>query len=349
MAIAISPNLSMRKSVRYSLFAFAALIFVSAIVLALRKSIPPKAARLLPEADAIVYVNLKPLRLATNFDKTPVNRAPEYQQFIDATGIVPERDLDDAAFALHRMSNPNGPNGPVGYSEIFEGRFDSDRLARYLESIAISRENYADHTIYTITIHDGEITRPLRITQLSSNSLAASNMPTAEQIHSILDHSRSVSLFSGPTMLSALYRDVPMFASAWGVGRLGLPFSEAGSISVLGLQLPLSADNLFVASLRYAAAVQLRIEDIASSEAEAAQTAQKLSTLLGLFQSLQQMQTHNQEDTVLAQMVGSIKVEPHKERAVLTATIPLDLLQTFTRSATASQQDTTPATQPDLK
>ena len=55
---------------------------------------------------------------------------------MDATGIDPERDLDAVAFALHRMDNPNGPNGPVAYSEVFEGRFDGARLARYLSSIA---------------------------------------------------------------------------------------------------------------------------------------------------------------------------------------------------------------------
>ena len=120
----------MRKSTRYSLLLMLALIAALIIVLVLRKAAPPEAARLLPESDAIVYFNLKPIRVATRFDRTPVVRSPDYQHFIDATGIVPERDLDDAAFALHRMDNPNGPNGPVGYSEVFEGRFDGERLAQ---------------------------------------------------------------------------------------------------------------------------------------------------------------------------------------------------------------------------
>jgi len=100
----------------------------------LRKAAPPEAARLLPESDAIIYANLKPIRLATHFDRKPVKRDPEYQKFIDATGIIPERDLDSVAFALHRRDDPNGPNGPVGYSEVFEGRFDGEKLARYLDS-----------------------------------------------------------------------------------------------------------------------------------------------------------------------------------------------------------------------
>src|SRR5665213_1489548 len=114
----------MRKSTRYSLLIVLALVAALGVAIFLRKAAPPEAARLLPESDAIVYFNLKPLRLATHFDRTSVNRSADYQHFIDATGIVPERDLDDAAFALHRMDDPNGPNGPVGYSEVFEGRFD---------------------------------------------------------------------------------------------------------------------------------------------------------------------------------------------------------------------------------
>src|SRR5271168_5579286 len=114
----------MRRRTRYSLLLMAALIVALMVTLILRQKAPPEAARLLPESDAIVYVNVKPLRAVTHFDRTQITRSPDYQRFVDATGIVPERDLDAAAFALHRMDNPNGPNGSVGYSEVFEGRFD---------------------------------------------------------------------------------------------------------------------------------------------------------------------------------------------------------------------------------
>ncbi|MEO6983444.1 MAG: hypothetical protein ABI072_10055, partial [Edaphobacter sp.] len=64
-----------RKRTRYSLLLMLALIVALAITIALRKAAPPEAARLLPESDAIVYFNLKPLRLATHFDRTQVNRS----------------------------------------------------------------------------------------------------------------------------------------------------------------------------------------------------------------------------------------------------------------------------------
>jgi hypothetical protein len=337
----------MRKSTRYSLLLVAALIVALVVAIFLRKAAPPEAARLLPESDAIVYVNLKPLRLATHFDRNSVNRAPEYQQFVDATGIIPERDLDAAAFALHRMDNANGPNGPVGYSEVFEGRFDGERLAHYLESIATARETYAGHTIYTIAIHDGESTRPLRIAQLGYDSIAASNMPTAEQIHSILDRHRSAaSPFSGSSLLSARYRDVPLLSSAWGIGHIGLPFSDRGFISLFGLQLPLAEDTTFVASLRYTGSLRLRIEEISATEADAAQAAQKLSMLLGLFQSLQQVQPRNPQDAAFLRMMSSIKMDQRKDRAILTAIVPLELLQSLTNATASATSQPDPTTKP---
>src|ERR1700732_1916080 len=273
----------MRRRTRYSLLLMLALMLALVVVLVLRKAAPPEAARLLPESDAIVYANLKPLRLATHFDRTQVTRSPDYQQFIDVTGIVPERDLDSVAFALHRMDDPNGPNGPVGYSEVFEGRFDGDRLARYLATIATAKENYAGHDIFTIPGGDGKATRPFRIAQLEYDAIAASNMPTPEQIHSILDrHRAAASPFAGSSLLSSRYRDVPLLSSAWAIGHIGLPFSERGYISIFGLQLQLPEDTTFVASLRYVGTLHLRIEEVAPSDADAAHSTESFTTLLGL-------------------------------------------------------------------
>ena len=309
-----------------------ALMAALAIALLLRKAAPPEAARLLPESDAIVYLNLKPLRAATHFDRSPISRSPDYQHFIDSTGIVPERDLDAAAFALHRMDDPNGPNGPVGYSEVFEGRFDGQRLASYLAAIATARENYAGHEIFTIPVGDTHPLRPLRIVQLGYDSIAASNMPSAEQIHSILDRNRAAaSPFSGSSLLSARYRDVPAFSSAWAIGHIGLPFSDRGYISIFGLQLPVPEDTTFVASLRYLGALHLRIEQIAPNEADAAKAAETLATLLTLVKSVQNMQSQLQPnepaEAAFHNLANSARVERHKDHAVLTATVPLELVK----------------------
>jgi len=305
-----------------------ALIVALAAAVWLRKHAPPEAARLLPESDAIVYLNLRPLRVATHFERTPVIRSADYQHFIDATGIVPERDLDAAAFALHRMDNPKGPNGPVAFSEVFEGRFDGARLARYLAAIASSQEDYVGHTIYTIPVEG----RSLRIAQLGYDTIAASNMPTTEQIHAMLDRYRaSASPFAGSSLLAARYRDVPLLSNAWGIGHVGLPFSERGRITVFGLELPLPEDTTFVASLGYGlTALHLRIEQIAPTEADAARSTDALNAMLLLFQTIQPRIGSHPDDAdnqAMSEFASSIHIEQHKERAVLTANLPIALLK----------------------
>ena len=318
-----------------------ALIIALAVALVLRTKAPPEVARLLPESDAIIYANLKPLRLATHFERTLVTHSSEYQHFIDATGIVAERDLDEMAFALHRMDDPNGPNGLVAYSEVFEGRFDGNRLARYLASIATAREIYAGHDIYTIPVGEAGAGRGrlLRVAQLGYDTVAASNMPTAEQIHSILDRYRaSASPFAGSSLLSARYGDVPLLSSAWGIGHIGLPFSERGHISVLGLELPIPEDTTFVASLQYRGVVRLRIDEIEPNEADAEKSVESLNMLLGIFKSIEHVKPGAAQDQAIADVVNSLKIQQRGERTVLTADIPLNLLR---QMATPISQDST--------
>ena len=337
----------MRKRTRYSLLIVLALVAALIAAIWLRKLAPPEAARLLPESDAIVYVNLRPIRLATHFDRTPVSHDADYQHFIDATGIDPERDLDAVAFALHRMDNPNGPNGPVAYSEVFEGRFDGARLASYLSSIASAREDYAGHTIYTIPVEG----RQFRIAQLGYDTIAASNMPTEEQIHAMLDRYRAAaSPFSGSSLLEARYRDVPLLSTAWGIGHIGLPFSDSGRIRVFGIDLPLPEDTTFVASLRPGVnSIRLRVEQIAPTEADAANSTAALGSIVGIVQTIQPLvaaQTDKADADALRSFTTSIKVEQHKDRAVLTASVPLQLFKSLAAGAAPSSVGSSPASMP---
>ena len=318
----------MRKRTQFSLLVFFVLFCALAAMVYLRQKAPPEAARRLPESDAIVFLNLKPLRAATHFDRNPVTPSPSYQQFIDATGIVFERDLDQAAFALHRMPNPDGPNGRVAFSEVFEGRFDSARLTRYFGSLATSQENYAGRTIYSIPSEE----RTFRVALLGYDMIAASNMPTTEQIHSILDRTRAAaSPFAGSSLLSARFGDIPLLSKdAWAIGHIGLPFAQNGKITVLGLELPMTPETTFVASLHYTNALHLRVDQIARSEAEAAQNTQSLSTLINVFRSVQRAQQpvpRTPEDQALREFIDSITVEQRKDRAMLNATLPADTLK----------------------
>jgi hypothetical protein len=337
----------MRKRTYIPLLIVVAVLSAFGMMAYLRAKAPPEAARLLPESDAILFLNLKTIRSATHFDQTPVHRSADFQQFIEATGIVPERDLDSAAFALHRMSDTRGPNGPVGYSEVFTGSFDGTRLNKYLSNLATSQESYAGRAIYTIPVE----TRQLRVAQIGYDTIAASNMPTPEQIHSILDRARASALSTpGSSLLAARFHEVPILSEAWGIGHIALPFSQNGYISALGLQLPLPADTDLVASLRYTraehlltgGAVHLRVEEIAPDPAAATHTVDTLSGLLDVLRGItNDHPARTDSDRALHSLLDSIKLTQHNDRALLNATLSVEDLKSLS-SAHNSSTDTVP-------
>src|SRR5512142_756472 len=95
----------------------AVLVVLAAVVGAifLRKHAAPEPARLLPDGDAILYVNLKPVRVFTSFGKEPhKDHDAEYQDFVNQTGFEFERDLDEAAVSVHGgLAGAMGPDDQV--------------------------------------------------------------------------------------------------------------------------------------------------------------------------------------------------------------------------------------------
>lgn len=339
----------MRRRTRITLSIVVVVLLLLAGAVILRVEAPPEVARLLPECDGIVYFNLGPLRAATHFDQRPVQRAPSYQKFIDATGIDPERDLDQAAFALQRMSNPDGPNGAVAYSEVFEGRFNSARLAAWLKSVSSATETYAGRTVYEIPSQG----RTVRVTLLSDDLVAVSNTPTAEQIHEIIDRYRAGALsFSGSSLLSAHYHDVPLLAQAWGIGRIALPFGNgSGGISVMGVNVPISPDSTLVASLRWVGKTKLRIEEFAPSAQAAQRSAAAVKDLLTLARTITGSAPpdvkHPEVQADIDTMLAGAEVKADGDRAVLTATIPPGMLTRVLNAPVAAQTAPVPQTQKD--
>jgi hypothetical protein len=324
----------MRRRTWISLAIVLALVAALATAVYLRKQAPPEVARLLPEADGIVYFNLKPLRTLSRFDQHPVAHDPEYQTFIDATGVEFERDLDEAAFAIHRMADPDGPNGAVAYSEVFQGRFDGQRLAAYLEAQSSAPEGYAGHDIYSIA-HEG---RTVRVVVLGYDLVAVSNAPTAEQIHSIIDRYQSAaSPFTGNTLLSRYYSKVPLLSEAWGIGAIEPSTGPGVQFHAFGLPLSLPPGATFIASIRYLGSVHLRLEEIAPSADAAKESVEMVNLALGLIRSTQV--TIGAQDANTADweaFVRSMKVEQKGERAIFQAIVPTRLVRSLLSAQNAA-------------
>jgi hypothetical protein len=308
----------MNKRTRRTIWVVAAVLLMLAVAAFLRSKAPPEAARLLPESDGILYFDLKPVRAFFHKDLKPPEHVPEYQQFIDAIGMDPERDLDEAAIALHRMTDPNGPNGPVAYSMVLVGKITGQRLNAWLDAHSTARESYTGHTIYSIPSEG----RTVRVAQIGYDMVAVSNFPTPEMIHSMLDrHSTAAWPFAGSALLRQHYHDVPLLSLAWGVGQIGLPFSEDGAIKVFGLSLPLKADSTIIASLRWAGSLHLRVEEIASTDEVAARQAAALATLVTLARGFTVPLGDNASNNGLKELLKTAEVTQKRNRVVVTGTL----------------------------
>ncbi len=338
-----------QKRSRWPLWVGLGLVALLAILVLLRAKAPPEAARLLPESDAIVYVNLRPLRTITHWDEpgnlVAPHRSRDLQQFIDATGIDPERDLDSAAFALHRMADPHGANGPVAYSEVFVGHFDGGRLRSYLARLAHGTETYAGHQIFLIPVEG----RTLRVTQLGYDTIAASNAPAGEQIHSMVDRGNAAALWRpGSSLLAARFREVPLLAVAWGIGRIGLPFGQDGKVSVMGFQLPVPVDTELVASLRYSGTLHLRVEEIAPDALAAQHTTDAVNGILGVLRGVSsEVHPQTPRESAMRDLLSSLKTAQQGDRAMLTAAVDLPEARALAagESLPAAQE---PDSSPDL-
>ncbi|MBV9180999.1 MAG: hypothetical protein JO356_06775 [Acidobacteria bacterium] len=303
-----------------ALFGF--LLFVAAIaaIVELRKHAPPEPARLLPGADAFLYVNLKWMRRADiSGHIPPVPHDPEYEQFIQATGFQFERDLDQAAFAIHYGSAGSG--GETRFSEVFVAHLDGDKLRTYLQKLATSIASYHSIQIYNIPLEN----RTLRVAILGVDTVAASNHDDPGVICGIVDRSRKLaSPFGGPSMLRQFYRHVPQLplpSLGWAVFKVSPDAARATP------SFAFPGPATVVASVRYLGAVHFRAEAFTENEQSAEQLATEANRFLAIFQSAEQAVAGHTLDEDFKRAMDSIKVEPKEKRTVLTATVPAELIR----------------------
>jgi hypothetical protein len=306
---------------------FGFLIFVAAVALIvqLRKHAPPEPARLLPGADAFLYIDLKWMRradIATHIPAVPHD--PEYEQFIHATGFQFERDLQEAALAIHYAGPLTG--GETRYSEIFIAKLDGDRLRDYLRVLTRSIDSYRSVDIYNIPLQG----RTLRVAILGVDTVAASNHPDAGVIRGIIDRSRKLaSPFGGPALLRQFYKHVPIASLAWGIFRVN-PQSAQPPTDVA---LPFSSPATVVTSVRYLRAVHFRAEAFTPDEQTAQQLTTQVNTFLSIFQSAEIAAAGQTPDPDVKKALDSLKVEQKSDRTVLTAVLPTELLRKIVAEA----------------
>jgi len=301
-----------------------------ALVVVLRKHAPPEPARLLPTADGFFYVDLKWTRRANLAGELPpVSHDPDYEQFIQATGFQFERDLEEAAVAVHYP--PEGgwlttdPSPEPRYSEVFVGKIEGERLRAYLRKLSTAVDSYRSVDIFSIP-HEG---RTVRVAILGVDTVAVSNHPDPQVIQGIVERSRKLaSPFGGPAFLRQYYHHIPIASLAWGIFKVGPSASSNVSPSPSkDWAVLFSKPAVVVASVRYLRALHFRAAAFTDSTAEAQRIATQVEAFLNLFHAAEGAEGASGPDADVKAVFDSLKVEQQGDRAVLTAIVPLGFIR----------------------
>jgi hypothetical protein len=310
------------------------LVIAAALILAvqLRKRAPPEAARLLPGADAFVYVNLGWMRRANSGKELPaVSHDPEYERFIQATGFQFERDLEEAAFAIHYPARwPGGGTGGSApeprFSEVLVGKFHGEQLTPYLRQIAQSVENYQSVDIFAIPLEG----RSLRVAVVGADAVAASNHDDPAVIRGMIDRSkRLASPFGGPALLRQYYKHVQFASLAWVVARMSPSASWAGSWSSLfnaPATLVVSGSYLSPLHLR-ANAIHLHAEAFTRDADEARAMVDQGNVFVALANAAETSVGMHGTDADVKAFFDSIQLKQEGDRAVLNAALPFGFVR----------------------
>jgi hypothetical protein len=309
--------------------ALAVVVIAAAVTLAvqLRKHAPPEAARLLPGADAFFYLDLSWARRVNAGRELPaVSHDPEYERFIRETGIQFERDLDEAAFAVHYPAKwPGGGTGGAApeprFSEVLVGKFHGERLTIYLRQIAKSVENYHGVDIFTILLEN----RSLRVAVLNADSVAASNHDDPAVIEGMVDRSkRLASPFGGPALLRQYYKHVQLASLAWLVARIEPSASAATGIwsTLFGTPATVVASGSFLSPLHLRPdSVHLRAEAFTGSPDAARALVDKVSVFIALTHAAETSVGAQGPDADVKAFFDSVQVKQDGGRAILNATV----------------------------
>jgi hypothetical protein len=339
----------MRARRRIFIVSLCVLLFIAAVgaVVLLRKQAAPEAARLLPEADTILYVDFSTVRNITAFDQQPLPKlAPGYDEFVKDTGFTFERDLDEAAMAVHRGSQ----RGTTRYTEILVGHYDQIKLAQYLKQHSRSVESYRGIDVFSIPIE----TRILRVALLAIDTVAISNVDDADVVHGIIDRFKKVALpFGGPTLVRAYFSKVPLGSLLWAVARVpaataaSSPNPHAAPSFTLpgGIDVGLPGNSDVVVSLRLLTTIHARAEFYTHSEEAARNFTVETTAFLAIFRSIQSSAQTTPGDADVKTVFDSIKVTQKGNRAEVTATIPPSFLRKLVNdpARNAVQGNTAPA------
>ena len=336
-----------RRKLTVFLAVLAVLIAIAAAVL-LRKTAPPEPVRLLPGAQAYLYIDLKPLEVAGLLNKMPpVQVDADYDQFVKETGFEFERDLQQVAIAVHMPTTNSAPDSrhPTEnrYSEVVAAHFDAQRAIEYLKKLTSSVENYRGRDVFNIAHED----RIVRVCILAPDLVAISNVNDPGVIHGIIDRYHKLAYpFGGPRLIREHYRKLPFGTLAWAIADIAPGASQNTAVALPGgFNLFIPPDTVLVASLRYLTSIDLRFQALTANDEGARRITDQLNAFLGVLHMVESQASGADPD--VNAFFDSIKVQQNNSKAELTASLPKGFLKKLLTEPPPEIQPPAPAPEPE--
>lgn len=326
----------MRKRAVLILIAVALVAVALVAYVLVRRSSPPRAITLLPPADAYIFLDFASVRKAAIFRDLPkVELDPEYAEFVKQTGFQFERDLDEAAFAVHQPDPADVKPGQAPekrYSEVFVATFNRGKVEAYLKKLAATTETYRDTVVYVIPLPG----RTVRAAVLDKRTIAASNTDGPYVIQGMIDRHSEFSA-RVPEIVGKYYDKLPWGSVAWTVARTSTGAGQPASLPLPGgFDLIFPPDTVIVGSLRYLGSIQLKAQAFAASEDGARKITDQLSAFLALFRTIEGAQARGGDKDV-KEFFDSIHLTVDGTRAELEATVPGSFVKKIASGATGKQ------------
>lgn len=272
---------------------------------------PGHSVYLLPDGNVLAYINFTPMHFMS-MDTRPFTSAPEYQQFVNETGLRVDRDLDNIAISAHADGSLGGD-----VAIIVTGTFDQQRLSGYVQKQAgVQTETYGGKTIFSTS----QINQTTRFCVLNSKMVALTVGPTADSMRAIIDKSSGSG--SAPYLFDSYYSDVPFASTMWAIVRV--PGSAVTDPAPSGLNLSFLKNSVTIVSVRYTGSLHLRVEFIAENQADAANLFQSVNGLVAMSK-LAGRPRQNDPDVIA--VMNSLEVKQDGKHVVVSVVVPQELLQ----------------------
>lgn len=272
---------------------------------------PGRSVYLLPDGNVMAYINFTPMHFM-NMDTSPFTAAPDYQRFVNETGLRVDRDLENIAISANA---DGGTRGDVAI--IATGAFDQQRLSGYVQKQeGVQTETYRGKTVFSTPEKD----QTARFCVLDSKMVALTLSSTANSMHAIID--KSAGSGSAPYLFENYYSDVPFASAMWAIVRV--PGSVIPNSAPGGMYLNFLKNSVTIVSVRYTGSLHFRGEFIAENQADATNIFQAVNGLLAMSKLAG---GPRQVDPDVTAVMNSIEVKQSGNHVVLSLVVPQDLIQ----------------------